>query len=132
MKPLIGLFFILFAGCASPPQQYDFKKDFLLPDVDQDAAWSAIVGLFAEKNWTITTMEKDSGIIVSDWLGLTDKDGKQFADCGTTKWFVAAKGRTAKFNLFLHKPEQGLQLVINTNFRELREEITAEGPNKRY
>ena len=58
MKSLIGLFFILFAGCAAPPQQHELKKDFLLPRVDRDTAWSAIVGLFAEVRMSYKPLEQ--------------------------------------------------------------------------
>ena len=121
MKSLTGLLLILLVGCAIPPQQHEFKKTFLLSGTDKDAAWSAIVGLFAERDWTITTIEKDSGIIASDWRSLSSAQGEEFADCGAPDGFyVLARGRSVKFNLFLRQSGQDLQLVINTNFRERR------------
>ena len=117
---------ILFAGCGSAPQLHDVKKNFLLPGVDRDAAWTAIVGIFAEQNWNIVTLEADSGIIVSEWLKLRRDQGEQFADCGITRGFLFLpeehRGRSVKFNLFLRRVGQDLQLVVNTSFRELREE----------
>lgn len=49
-------------GCASPPGVDHFDKTWAV-ESDYDRTWSAIIEVFAENRWAITTLENDSGLI---------------------------------------------------------------------
>jgi len=82
-----------------------------------DQAWSATVQLFAENGWPIATLERDSGIIVSDWVDIgTEGD---YTDCGSAPLAIVL-GREAKFNVFIRDAGSGPSLTVNASFHELR------------
>ena len=107
---------VLLTGCATAPKVHEFQKTWTVPST-YDKAWSATVQLFAENGWPITTIEKDSGIIVSDWVSLGTQSGH--ADCGSAGLAIVQR-REAKFNVFIQESDSGPVLTVNTNFRELR------------
>lgn len=118
LKILLVLTFTL-TGCFSPPtlpKAHDFQKSWTIPSTF-DQTWSATVELFAERGWHIDTLEKDSGIIGTDWLTI----GRQsvFADCGTPGLLYPLR-REVKFNVFVLGVATGHSLTVNARFRELR------------
>jgi len=82
-----------------------------------DQAWSATVQLFAENGWPIATLERDSGIIVSDWVDIGT--GGEYSDCGSAPLAIVV-GREAKFNVFIRDAASGPSMTVNASFRELR------------
>lgn len=107
---------VLLTTCVTAPKVHEFQKTWTVPST-YDQAWSATVQLFAENGWPIATLEKDSGIIVSDWVNLGTQGGH--ADCGSPGLAIVQR-REAKFNVFIQDNESGPILTVNTNFRELR------------
>jgi hypothetical protein len=107
---------VLLSACATEPKAHEFQKTWTVPTT-YDQAWSAAVQLFAENEWPIATLEKESGIIVSDWINIGLKSGH--ADCGSPG-LAGVDRREAKFNVFLKDYESGTALTVNTNLRELR------------
>ena len=67
---------ILLAGCATLPAQKQPQRFY--PSLDKGTAWERIVEIYGINGWPITAIEKDSGIITSDWM-LADPT---FIDCG--------------------------------------------------
>lgn len=115
MKFTLALLLALLVGCATPPKVYEFDKSWVV-ESEFDEIWSATVELFAERNWPISTLEKDSGIIVTDWVSV-GMEG-EYADCGQPGLAVVRR-REVKFNVFIRKGDQ-IALTVNTSFRELR------------
>lgn len=110
------LFLPLIATACAGPKIYQFDNSWET-SVTFDQAWSATVQVFAENQWSIQTLEKDSGIIVSEWLGL-GRD-KTFCDCGQSGLSIR-KGCQVKFNVFINNDDQSPTITINAKFRELR------------
>ena len=48
---------------------------------DIDRVWDVSVALYAENNWAITNIEKNSGLIISDWL-------QEFRDTYNQQWLI--------------------------------------------
>ena len=116
MTRVLVVLAVLVLGCATPPQSHIFKKTWTVPGTFEET-WSATVQLFAEKGWPIATLEKASGIIVSDWVSIGTQS--PYADCGTPG-IATIQRREAKFNVFIRKGDSGPSLTVNANFRELR------------
>jgi hypothetical protein len=66
-------------SCVTAPKYHSFEKSWTMPS-DYDVVWEAIIEFFAENNWPIDTLEKASGIISSEWVGLPRKT--EICDCG--------------------------------------------------
>ena len=69
-------------GCASAPGLHNVQnsKTFFHPF---DRVWDVSVALYAENNWAITNIEKNSGLIISDWLQDNIEAG-DYGKSGTT------------------------------------------------
>ena len=65
----------------------------------------------------IDTLEKDSGIIVSDWIQLNGSESAAFVDSGNAG-LAYVRSREAKFNVFIQNEGANPSLTVNTNFRE--------------
>ena len=85
-------------GCATAPLKFDFNPVATIPG-DFDVVWSAIIEYFAISNVPITTIEKDSGIIVSDWMDASAQrsraEDETFCSCGragvATIWWTRVR-----------------------------------------
>ena len=81
---------LLLPACVSAPKSYSFKKSWSI-GTDFDSAWTATVQLFAENNWPVATLEKDSGIIASEWVTIPHKNDA--CDCGSAGLLVTVHRR---------------------------------------
>lgn len=108
----------LLASCASAPQVHEFQKTWTMTS-DFDRTWAATVEVFAEHGWSIATLEKASGIIVSEWLHLNAADAAEFYDRGNSG-LATTRTREAKFNVFVRQNGADVTLTVNASFREQR------------
>ncbi|MBA3542437.1 MAG: outer membrane protein assembly factor BamC [Deltaproteobacteria bacterium] len=82
-----------------------------------DAVWSSVIELFAERNWNISNMAKDSGLITTDWMSI-DND-TPFADCGGSG-ITSVHGTQIRFNVLVKALDGNTSVMVNTGFRQLR------------
>lgn len=104
---------IFLTGCMTYkyPQQIEFDKKVSVA-VPYDEAWAQAVEWFAEKNISIQTMEKASGLIAAERTAFSD--GSRFADCGGVEGFPPSSPDSMKFNALL-KPVSSTQTSIMFN-----------------
>jgi len=110
-------------GCATAPKKFDFNPVAAIPG-DFDAVWAAIVEYFAVANLPIATIEKDSGIIVSDWVDASRRPGgaedKRLCDCGTAV-LVIPMWTVCKFNVFAKRSVAGtVEVRVTCSYRQCR------------
>jgi len=116
MNKTIPALALVLASCATPPQIHHFDKSWDMPS-SFDKTWTATVEVFAEKGWPIANIEKDSGLIASEWVRLNANDG--FADCGSPGLAIS-ESREVKFSVFVKDGTSSPRLTVNTQFREHR------------
>jgi len=109
---------MLIGGCASAPKAHEFEKSFPYARTYDDV-WAAVIETFAELNLPIANVEKDSGIITTDWLDMEGSDA--FYDCGGHGIFTV-ESTQGKFNVFVKRNAEttGASVLVNTSFRQLR------------
>lgn len=109
---------IFLLGCVRPPQVYNFQKTYDFGN-NKDEVWPAIVQLIAERGWSIQTIEKDSGIIVTQWHNIgPEAEGLLQCDCGFQGAGMQQQNRLLMFNIFLREKEDGgCDVTINTQFQ---------------
>jgi hypothetical protein len=120
MWKLTIVLIIILTGCkkAVTPSFHEFEKTWTVPSTF-DQTWEATIELFAARGWPIEVLEKDSGIIASDWVRIHNQDG--YADCGEAGWGIGVGRREVEFNIFVKRDmQEGPRLTVNCNFRELR------------
>jgi len=102
---------LLWTGCAAvrpTPTEITKSKKY---DADYDTAWKATVEAIAEENVTVSTIEKDSGLIVLspfDYHPTQASEGK----CGHLEQIIRRQGRG---NIFVTaEEEKKTKVQINT------------------
>lgn len=103
----------LVMGCGSrKPVSFDFNT-LNTYDATFDETWEAAISIFAGSNIPIKTLEKDSGIIVSDPLGAS----ASFYRC-KTGFLETIRNPQGTFNVFVRKVSDGKTSVqINSIYK---------------
>lgn len=109
---LLGL--ALAIGCATSPRPRTIVKDFDM-EVEFDEVWPAVIETLAELNIPIDNLEKDSGLITTDWLGF----GASYCDCGDPGITSQAQP-TGKFNVFVKRAPHGVTVTVNARYKTIR------------
>jgi uncharacterized lipoprotein len=86
-------------------------------DGDFERTWDAVIEVFAERNWFIQNLEKDSGLIATDWMSLDLHS--PYADCGTPG-FVTIMGRSIRFNVLLREDGNATSVTVNVAVVEMQ------------
>ena len=111
---------LLTLGCAAPPQLYDYDNAFTV-QASLDDTWEAVIDAFGESNWPIEEMERASGFISTDWVGVTTSQLVAGMDCGRAQGLGSTDGHMARFNGVVR--EQGVgetEVTVNTSLRANR------------
>jgi hypothetical protein len=105
---------VLSLASATKPQQHWFAKSATV-NRPIDPVWTALIDLFADRNWAIQTMAKDSGLIVTDWM----KGAEEYGDCGGSG-IATTHGVQVRFNVRVKGDGAKTEVTVNASFRELR------------
>jgi hypothetical protein len=89
MERLATASVVLLSACGGytrpePPS----PRDATQVNVSMGRTWDAVIDLFAARTIPITTIERVSGIIVTERLSVRSEDGLAWADCGKTSSFM--------------------------------------------
>lgn len=114
---IVLLFCSGISSCAYAPAPRQIVSSFPI-DRPFDTVWSAVIEVFAELQLPIQTLEKDSGLIVSDWINLVGQDNYGYCDCGKLV-MLDEVDRVGKFNVFVKKTgESSCEIKINSQFQQ--------------
>lgn len=83
-----------------------------------EATWTALIDLFADRGWPISSMAKDSGLIVTDWMNLNEA-AEVAADCGGAGISVV-QGTQVRFNVRVKGASESTEVSVNAGFRQIR------------
>lgn len=72
-------------GRVAPPQPAA-PRTATTVTASQARTWDAVIDVFAERNIPIRTMERVSGFISTEQLGVNPSEAKEWADCGESNW----------------------------------------------
>ncbi len=63
--------------------------------------WDAVIDDFASQNVPIKTIDRTSGIVVAERLGVTPEVGRQWADCGSDMFIGKLAPTSATYNVLV-------------------------------
>lgn len=112
---LVGV--VAAGASATAPAKHDVQRATSVSS-DFDATWSALVDLFADRNWAILQLSKESGIITTDWHSLGDL-ADVYADCGGSG-LSSVHGTQVRFNVRVKSDDARSEVIVNASFRQLR------------
>lgn len=114
---ILGLICLFFFACASAPKARMIENSFSI-ESDYDSTWSAVIETFAELQLPIDNMEKDSGLITTDWIEFTGQTNEGYCDCGGLGINIEVN-RLGKFNIFVRKTtEDSCQMTVNCMYEQ--------------
>lgn len=118
LRILTVLASVVFAtASATAPAKHNVQKSAKIGH-DYDTTWAAVIDVFSDRGWAIANMEKDSGLITTDWMNLGD-DESNVADCGSAP-LAAFKVTQVRFNVRVKGGDGGSSVTVNTKFRQER------------
>lgn len=115
---ILMLLVIFFIGCAVAPKPRVIENSFMV-ESNYDYAWTAVIETFSDLQLPIQNMEKDSGLISTDWIAFTKEQGKEYCDCGKVEFGLLGRDRVGKFNVFVKKiSENSCEMRVNCMFEQ--------------
>jgi hypothetical protein len=128
MKKILYLIissFLLLSCAGTAPQRYSFDN-YEVYEGTFDKVWSAVIETFAEKNISISNMEKVSGFISTQEMRFPPR----YADCGKTPIGIEfnSDGPLGTFNAFVKEISPGkYNISINASFRLITTNMFYQG-----
>jgi hypothetical protein len=140
---LVSILFAL-SGCTSAPPPRSIISQTI--DYPYDNVWTALIDTFAELQIPIDKLEKDSGLVISEWMSFADlklpadpdvaagsdgskqwrgglqerssgSPGSPYADCGRIAG-VSISARAGRFNTFVRRKNEGSSSIqFNLSFQ---------------
>ena len=114
------LLLVLVVGCATAPIRQDIQKIFEF-DAGYDDVWAAIIDTFGMMQLPIDNVEKDSGLITTDWLSFEVDDG--YADCGKGGFGRAVRDLVGRFNVVARDANGTVSVTVNTLYEANRVDV---------
>lgn len=117
---VIAGFGTIVGSSGAPPAKYSFQSSVEY-DKSFDEVWEAIIASFAASNIPIKTIEKTSGIIVSDEMRVPftiyESD---YCDCGSPAALTIFKEMYGSYNIFVRRfGSDRVSVQINTLFKAI-------------
>ena len=76
-----------------------------------DESWEAAIDTFEELRLPIDNLERESGVVTTDWILLDEADA--YMDCPDE----ASRNEEGRFNVFLREIEGGIRVTVNASYR---------------
>lgn len=108
---------VTFIACATAPHVHPVRAQASIA-AGFESTWSALVDLFSDRNWAIEHIDKDSGLITTDWMEL-GKGAATYADCGTAP-LADIPSTQVRFNVRVRADGDSTWVTVNASFRQLR------------
>lgn len=105
------------AASASAPQSRKVNTTASVT-APYEQTWEAVIDLFSERNWAIQNMDRDSGLITTDWMSL-GSEAKTFADCGGSG-LATVRETAVRFNVRVKPADDETSVAVNATFRQQR------------
>lgn len=127
---VLGLICLFFYGCATAPVPRQIVNTFPI-EKPFDDVWQAVIESFAELQLPIENMEKDSGLITTDWIDFTGQKNTDYCDCGGLGMNIEVN-RVGKFNVFVKKTSgDSCEIQINCMYQQTIRDALSEITTKR-
>lgn len=112
---------VALAGCGTlgidlgGDDEDEYRRSIVYEDAGFDQTWSAILQTFAELELPISTLEKESGLVATDWILVEEPDDAMDCDDGY-------RNAEMRFNVFLSPVAGGQEMTITSSARSAGDE----------
>jgi hypothetical protein len=104
-------------ACASAPVARNFEDIGDYRAVSFAEVWDIVVDMSGERNWAIESLERDSGIITTEW---TSSDDASYRECGSAGFRATDSGHMGRFSVIVGETTNGVSVRVTTSWRVTR------------
>ncbi len=104
-------------ACASAPVARNFESLADYPGATFTEVWDLVIDVFGDRNWAIDNLERDSGIITTDWMRA---DNVSYQDCGSPGFLSSDSDHMGRFNVVVRETEDGVSIRVTTSWQATR------------
>ena len=110
-------------ACATAPVARDFENLAEYPEASFSEVWDLVIDVFGDRNWAIDNLERESGIIATDWMATDDPS---YQDCGGSGIFGSPQTHMGRFNIVVRETDVGVSMRVTTSWRATRAVIVED------
>ena len=104
-------------ACASAPVARNFENLAEYPGASFGDVWDLVIDVFGDRNWAIDNLERDSGIITTDWMSA---DNVSYQDCGSPGFLSSDSDHMGRFNVVVRETDDGVSMRVTTSWEATR------------
>ncbi len=104
-------------ACASAPVARNFENLADYPGAAFTEVWDLVIDVFGDRNWAIDNLERDSGIITTDWMRA---DNVSYQDCGSPGFLSSDSDHMGRFNIVVRQTDDGVSMRVTTSWEATR------------
>ncbi len=108
-------------ACAGvPPVVRDVESLANFRGVSFTEAWDLVVGELASRGWTIDNLERDSGIITSEWASAEGDLYGSYRDCGSAGFRANFSNYRGRFHAVVREIDDEVSIRVTTSWQVVR------------
>ncbi len=107
-------------ACASAPAVRDIESLANYRGVSFTEAWDLVVGEFTNRAWAIDNLERDSGIITSEWTSAEGDLYGSYRDCGSAGFRANFSNYRGRFHAVVREIDDGVSVSLTTSWEATR------------
>ena len=111
-------------ACASAPVERDFEPLADYRGASFTEVWDLVIDVFRGRNWAIESLQRDSGIITTEWVRT---DNESYRDCGSAGFRASHSDHTGRFRVVVRETVDGVSIRVTTSWRAVRNDARAIG-----
>ena len=114
-------------ACATAPVVRDIESLDNYRGVSFTEAWDLVVGEFANRGWTIESLERDSGNITSEWVSAEGDLYESYRDCGSAGFRANFSNYRGRFHAVVREIDDGVSVSLTTSWEATRSATNSIG-----
>ena len=113
----IAAMWVALMACATAPVARNFENLADYPGSTFSEVWDLVIDVFGDRNWAIDNLERDSGIIATDWMR---DDNVSYQDCGSPGLLSVDSNHMGRFNVVVRETDDGVSIRVTTSWQATR------------
>lgn len=114
------------AGCAAPPSVAPTPRAPMSVQASLGRTWDATIEFFAERSIPIRTLERASGLVVTEPMAVSPDDGAAWADCGSG-WVAERFPTAASYNVLVRGDSSAATIKVTARWVDGDRACTSRG-----
>ena len=121
---LTGVMLLASTACASGPIARDFDDVADYRGASFTEVWDLVINVLHDRNWVIDNLERDSGIIATDWMRDVDVS---YEDCGSAGFRASDSDHTGRVDVAVRETDDGVSITVTTSWQAVRNSSSSIG-----